>query len=40
VLDPYTNSHKFTLEDDVWDIPDVQDVTNQIQMAAAEQDWA
>ena len=40
VHDPYTNSYKFTLEDDVWNIPDVQDVTTPIEMAAAEQDWA
>jgi hypothetical protein len=37
VPDPYTNSHKFMLLDDVWNIPGVQDVTNQVQIAATAQ---
>ena len=37
VHDPYTNSYRFMLEDEVWNIPAVQDVTSQIQIAATEQ---
>ena len=35
VYDRYTNSYKFMLHDEVWNIPDVQDVTNQVQIAAS-----
>ena len=34
--DAHTNSYKFRLEDNVWDISGVEDVTGQVQMAAAE----
>ena len=37
VHDAYTNSFRFMLEDAVWAGPDVQDVTDQIRLAAAEQ---
>jgi hypothetical protein len=37
VHDPYTNSYKFMLHDEVWNIPGVEDVTNQVQIAASAQ---
>jgi hypothetical protein len=37
VHDSYTNSFRFMLEDAVCSIPDVQDVTDQVRMAATEQ---
>jgi hypothetical protein len=37
VHDSYTNSFRFMLEVAVWSIPDVQDVTDQVRMAATEQ---
>jgi hypothetical protein len=36
VHDSYTNSFGFMLEDTVWNMPDVQDVTEQVLIAAAE----
>jgi hypothetical protein len=36
VHDSHTNSFRFMLEDAVWSIPDVQDVTDQVRMAATE----
>jgi hypothetical protein len=33
----YTNSFRFILEDDVWGASDVQDVTQQLRLAASEQ---
>ncbi|MDP2620643.1 MAG: hypothetical protein Q8P46_10785, partial [Hyphomicrobiales bacterium] len=37
VHDPHTNSFRFMLEDDVWNMPGVQDVTGRIRIAATEQ---
>ena len=37
VHDPYTNSFRFMLEDAVWGLPNVQDVTDQVRIAATEQ---
>jgi hypothetical protein len=37
VHDAHTNSFRFMLEDAVWEIPSVQDVTNQVRLAAAAQ---
>jgi hypothetical protein len=33
--DRYTNSYKFMLHDEVWNVPGVEDVTNQVQIAAS-----
>jgi hypothetical protein len=34
---PHTNSHKLMLEDNVWKVPGVEDVTGPIRLAAMEQ---